>query len=245
MTSAGFSFDIALPVLNEEGRLRRGVEETIDFCAKNGIDARVTVADNGSTDATAQVASELMGRYKNVELVQVGRRGVGRALKKAWGRSDCMVVGYMDVDLPTDLKHLTEVVSILKGEDGDAVVTGSRLLKGSTVVNRALAREASSRIFNWLLRAALGVKFSDGMCGFKFLRKSTFEKLMASGVRSNEWFFNTEILVKAEWLGLKIIEIPVRWVDDRNSRVRLFETTFQYIREIIRLRKERTAIFSR
>ena len=127
MTTIG----IALPVLNEEARLSRGVLKTLEFCAAHGIAARITIADNGSTDGTARVAAELVRDHPNVEYLSVGQRGVGRALKRAWTQAATPVIGYMDVDLATDLAHLLQVRDLFESKPGDLVVTGSRLLPGS------------------------------------------------------------------------------------------------------------------
>lgn len=234
--------DIVLPVLNEEHRLTRGVVETVRYCREHAFSFRVTIADNGSTDRTRDVARELESLYPEVRYLSVGERGVGRALKKAWRESECSVVGYMDVDLATDLKHLDDVRAVFRSQRGDLLVSGSRLLPGSRVINRTITREISSRGFNLLLRWILGVKFSDGMCGFKFLRKSTFERLMRSGVRNDDWFFNTEIMVISEWLTVPVREIPVRWVDDRDSRVRVPDLARKYLREMARLRRHRKTV---
>lgn len=236
------TFDIVFPVLNEEHRLPRGVTETVRHCRAHALAFRVTIADNGSTDRTSSVARELESRYPEVRYLSVGERGVGRALKKAWTESDCSVVGYMDVDLATDLKHLEDVRAAFRSQPGDLLVSGSRLLPGSKVINRTVKREISSRGFNLLLRWILGVRFSDGMCGFKFLRKSTFDRLMKCGVQNDDWFFNTEIMVISEWLDVPVREIPVRWVDDQDSRVRVFDLAQKYLREINRLRRHRHAL---
>jgi len=152
------------------------------------------------------------------------------------------VVGYMDVDLATDLKHLDEVRGAFNSQSGDLLVSGSRLLPGSHVINRTLTREISSRGFNLLLGWTLGVRFSDGMCGFKFLRKPTFDRLLRFGVQNDEWFFNAEIMVISEWLGVPIREIPVRWIDDRDSRVRVPDLAKKYLHEMTRLRQRRKTI---
>lgn len=148
----------------------------------------------------------------------------------------------MDVDLATDLKHLEDVREAFRSQSGDLLVSGSRLLPGSQVINRTVKREISSRGFNLLLRWILGVRFSDGMCGFKFLRKSTFDRLMSSGVQNDDWFFNTEIMVISEWLAVPVREIPVLWVDDRDSRARVLDLARQYLREMTRLRRHRKAV---
>jgi len=242
------SIDIAIPVLNEEARLERGVFGTLEMLHQLPVKGhRVTIADNGSKDRTGEIGKQLSERIAEVSYVSVGERGVGRALKAAWGASDADVVGYMDVDLATDLRHLAEVVRLFSNHLGSevAVVNGSRRLPGSYVINRSLLRSITSHGFNWLLFNLLGVRFTDGMCGFKFLRRDIYDELSRQGLENDDWFFCTELLVKAEWAGFPIVEIPVTWTDDRNSRVRLFSTTRNYMKEILRLKSIRRRSLNR
>ncbi|MCB0620017.1 MAG: glycosyltransferase family 2 protein, partial [Saprospiraceae bacterium] len=100
----------------------------------------------------------------------------------------------------------------------------------SRVIGRTLKREISSRAFNRILRWYLQVGFSDGMCGFKFLKRSHFDALHAGGARNDGWFFSTELLVVAEWLELKLYELPVQWTDDTSSsRVQILPLAKRYL----------------
>ncbi len=232
--------DIAIPVLNEENRLKSGIEKLITFLKTENLlsQTQLSIADNGSTDRTEEHARELVNIYSNVRYLKVGQKGVGLALKKAWGDSTGHWVGYMDVDLAADIKHIKDVFRLLLDEQIE-VVTGSRLLAESEVVNRMLTREITSRGFNKILQSALGIHFTDGMCGFKFIKRSIFDLLMERGVHNDEWFFCTEFLVKAEWLGFNIHELPVHWTDDRDSKVELWKTIAKYLKEIRRLKLEK------
>lgn len=232
------TFDIAIPVLNEEKRLRAGVETLAQFLRSEGYDnrCRIVIADNGSTDKTLDIAATLKSEHPNVNFISVGKRGVGLALKTAWGQSQADVVGYMDVDLATDIVHFKQVVDAFEN-DHAAIVNGSRNLAGSRVTNRSLVRNLSSWGFNTILQLMLKVRISDGMCGFKFLRRDIYEKIAQVGVRNDGWFFCTEILCLAERLGFPIRELPVAWIDDRDSRVKLVSLSLYYLREINHLRQ--------
>lgn len=230
------SYDIVIPVLNEEKRLRRGVETISSFLAQNGFNnCRIIIADNGSSDDTAKIAIELCIEYPNTSYLSVGQRGVGLALKAAWGQSLADVVGYMDVDLATDLEHFKEVVALFE-KDGVDVVNGSRNLPSSCVSNRKTIRKITSRSFNILLRCILNTQITDGMCGFKFTRRDVYQNIAKYGIRNDGWFFCTEFLCMAEKLGFSIAEIPVRWHDDQDSRAHIMRLSAYYLREIIRLR---------
>ena len=99
---------------------------------------------------------------------------------------------------------------------------------------RGPKRELISRSYNLLLRLTLRGRFSDAQCGFKALRRDAAEKLLPL-VEDNEWFFDTELLVTAERLGLRIGEVPVDWVDDPDSRVDIVTTATDDLRGVWRM----------
>jgi glycosyltransferase involved in cell wall biosynthesis len=170
-----------------------------------------------------------------VKLVVIGQKGVGLALRTAWESSEADFIGYMDLDLATDISHLREVVEVFLGEKPD-VVSGSRLLTKSRVHNRTLRRSITSRAFNSLLGVVFKTSVSDGMCGFKFLKRDCLESIVKNGATSDGWFFATQLLLVAEMTGLKLKEIPVIWSDDRNSKVKVIHLSKEYILEILKLR---------
>ena len=211
-----------------------------NFLLENFPDSRqwrIIIADNGSSDTTPEIAAGLSKSYPEISLVRVPQKGVGLALKTSWGQSNAEIVGYMDLDLATDLPHFLEAYRAISVDNYDFVY-GTRLHPKSKVIGRTLKRELSSRVFNLLLKLVLGVGFSDGMCGFKFLRRSEYQKLYDQGARNNGWFFSTELLTIAEWLGMKIYELPVKWTDDAaSSKVRIIPLAKRYWSDMQALRK--------
>lgn len=226
------TFDVTIPVLNEEATLDRQVRILYDFLKKHFPDSdqwHIVIADNGSTDNTRHIAAALCDDLPEVRLVKVPEKGVGLALKTSWTASKADMVGYMDLDLATDLQHFIQAYYAIATEGFD-LVYGTRLHPKARVFGRSVKREITSRIFNLLLRTYLGTKFSDGMCGFKWLRREHVAPLMAAGAESNGWFFSTELLAIAEWKGLKMCELPVVWRDDTSSsRVNITRLAKQYI----------------
>jgi glycosyltransferase involved in cell wall biosynthesis len=226
------TFEITIPVLNEEPTLEKQVRILYDFLKKNWPTGennlwKIVIADNGSTDETPQIAEKLSRELPGVRLVRVPEKGVGLALKTSWSASKADIVGYMDLDLATDLRHFPEAIAAI--ENGADIVYGTRLHAQSEVVGRTLKREITSRAFNFLLKIYLKIRFSDGMCGFKWLRREHFETLQAAGAVSNGWFFSTELLTVAEWKNLKIHELPVVWTDDTTgSKVNIPRLARQY-----------------
>ena len=236
------TFDVTIPVLNEEETLAQQVSVLYAFLQKHFPTPgqwRIVIADNGSEDQTRPIAERLSQEYEEVYWVSVPRRGVGLALKTSWGQSQADIVGYMDLDLATDLPHFLEAYRAL-AEEGYDVVYGSRLHPRSQVINRPLKREIASRGFNFLLKTYLGVQFSDGMCGFKFLRRRVLSDLMQGGTQNDGWFFSTELLTVAEWQGLKLYELPVKWTDDiSSSKVQILPLAKRYVRSMRELKRLR------
>lgn len=231
------TYDIAIPVLNEQNRLRKGIETFIQFINANQINhCRIIIADNGSTDSTIQIADELSKQYPDiVRYISLNKRGVGLALKSAFNTSTADVVGYMDVDLATDLSHFVTVVELME-KNPNLIVNGSRNLSQSKVMNRKLIRSITSYGFNQCLKLFLNVHFTDGMCGFKFLSRNVYEHINQKGLHNDGWFFCTELLCIGEWLNYSIHEIPVHWEDDQDSRVKLVSLSKYYLQEIFKLR---------
>ena len=236
------TFDITIPVLNEEATLQQQVRKLHAFVVRHFPDTdqwQIVIADNGSTDQTEPLGKALEEEFSNVQFLKVPDRGVGLALKTSWSRSEAEIVGYMDLDLATGLDHFLEAYRAIADEDFD-IVYGTRLHPQAKVIGRTLKREISSRVFNQLLRTYLGVGFSDGMCGFKWLKREHYSALYERGAQNNGWFFSTELLTVSEWLGLKIKELPVVWTDDvSSSRVEILPLAKRYIRAMRELRLRR------
>jgi glycosyltransferase involved in cell wall biosynthesis len=111
---------------------------------------QVTIADNGSTDATWVIADRLARELPEVRAVHMELPGRGRALRATWSQSEAEVLAYMDVDLSTDLNALLPLVAPLLSGHSDLAI-GTRLARGSRVI-RGPKRELISRGYNLLLR---------------------------------------------------------------------------------------------
>lgn len=217
-----YVLDIVIPVFNEEHDLPGSVRRLHHFLATEvPYAARITVADNASTDGTLQVARALAEEMPDVGVMHLDAKGRGGALHAAWTASTADVVAYMDVDLSTDLTALMPLVAPLVSGHSDIAI-GSRLAASSRVV-RGPKREFVSRSYNLILRGVLGARFSDAQCGFKAVRADVARQLLPLVVDTG-WFFDTELLVIAERAGLRIHEVPVDWIDDPDSRVDVLRT---------------------
>lgn len=231
---------IAIPVLDEEKVLRATVTKirTVADERLPGHDVEIVIADNGSTDGTAVIADELRRTVPGVRVLRIEKRGKGLAVRSAWASASADVFVFMDADLATDLGALPALVASI-AEGGD-VAAGSRYHPGSTVVRTAL-RKALSHGYRVLLRALFGTGVADVPCGFKAVSSRVVREVMPS-VKDDGWFFDTELLMRAERRGFGIAEVPVTWREirpaGRRSKVRVVRLAADYVRKAVALRRE-------
>ncbi len=234
--AGGTVVELVVPVYNEAPILERQVRRL--HGALTGLlpfTWHITIADNGSSDGTGAVADRLAADLRDVTALGLAAKGRGRALRAAWMESRATVVAYTDVDLSTDVAALYPLLaSVLSGHADIAV--GSRLLPGSQTT-RGVKRELISRAYNRLLHLTLGTGFRDAQCGFKAVHAEVAHALVPE-VDDDGWFFDTELLVRAERHGLRVVELPVRWVDDPDSRVDILRTAQDDLRGVARLLRE-------
>jgi putative flippase GtrA len=225
--------EIVVPVYNEAAQLAQRVHTLRSYLDRSfPFSSLITIVDNGSDDGTGIIASQLAATTPGVCAVSLSRKGRGHALRSAWSTSNARVVAYMDVDLSTSLSALLPLVAPLLSGHGQ-VATGTRLARGSRVV-RGPKRELISRAYNLLLRLFLRTHVSDAQCGFKALDRQAAQLLLPL-IDDEEWFFDTELLVTAERLGMRVSEVPVDWVDDPDSRVKIVPTAMADLRGIWRM----------
>ncbi len=224
---------VVLPVYNEEKALRKGVEILTAFLTDyDRYNWKIVIADNNSKDSTGEIGRKLESENPLVNYLYIPRKGRGIALRTAWAQTDCDFVSYMDIDLSTGLDALIRALDLLKV--GADIVVGNRLAKDSDTT-RCLKREFISRSYNMVIKLALGTNFHDAHCGFKTGRREVVQKLLPY-IEDNEWFFDTEILFYAEKLGHRIEEIPVTWLEDPDTKAKIFKDAYDDLRGLFRLR---------
>jgi glycosyltransferase involved in cell wall biosynthesis len=230
------SVDLVIPVLNEEQALPGCIAQLREFLGSSLSEHqwRIVVADNGSTDGTLDIAKAAAEAHPGqVAYVHLDIRGRGRALRKAWLESDADVVSYMDVDLSTGLDAFPTMVNGIVN-DGYHVAFGSRLAKGARI-KRSPKREVISRTYNLIIRGMMRTRFKDAQCGFKALSRGAAQVLIPAIV-NNHWFFDTELLVIGEKRGFRMLEVPVSWDEDADTRVKIVPTVTEDLKGLARLR---------
>jgi glycosyltransferase involved in cell wall biosynthesis len=227
--------DLVIPCYNEEHVLAGSVERVLAWCDGHPEHTwRVVVANNASTDRTLEVARELEQRYPGRVVAQhIPVKGRGIALRITWLTSDADVMAYMDVDLSTDLDHIPELVDPIARGDVD-LNYGTRL-HALSQTERSLKREITSRGYVTILRLA-GLRVTDAQCGFKAISRDAARALLPL-VEDTQWFWDTELLWVAQANGYRTAEVPVRWDEDPDTRVRIIKTATDDLRGIWRLKR--------
>lgn len=227
--------DVVIPCLNEVKVIRDSVQKTLAcFDANPQYQWRVIIADNGSTDGTSELARQMETEDPRVKALVLAIRGRGLALKEAWTTSDSDIVSYMDADLSTDLAHLPKLIEMVASGSCEVAI-GTRLARGSNI-RRSLKREITSRGYVAMIRLTFPrLKITDAQCGFKALSRRAVNEIVPE-IENRMWFFDTELLILAHRKKLKIRELPVHWIEDPDTKVKIIKTATEDIRGLTRMR---------
>ncbi len=215
---SGPEISAIIPVFNDRASLEIAIPKSLEVLSRVANDFELIVAEDGSSDGSADFVRQYEGRDPRVHLLHSDERlGRGKALNRAIRESKGNIVCYYDVDLATDMQYLPELIDTIR--NGSDISTGSRLLPESDIV-RTEGREIASRGYNFLVRVVLGSRLFDHQCGFKAFKRERILPVLPQ-IRSNHWFWDTELLVRAQRQGYSVREFPVRWRAGKGTTVRM------------------------
>ena len=226
---------VVLPAYNEADTIEHTVEVTLstlaDFLPAGAFE--VIVAEDGCEDRTPEIADRMAAADDRVRHVHSDERlGRGGALERAFRESRGDVLVYFDTDLATDVQHLEELVESVR-TDGYDVATGSRRIPGSEQ-ERDPERGVASTGFNTLVRLFLRSPMHDHQCGFKAFDREALVALL-DDVEDDHWFWDTEVLVRAQRAGYDVREFSVEWEPKGDTKVDLVRDVFGMGSQILRL----------
>jgi uncharacterized protein (TIRG00374 family) len=225
---------VVLPAYNEEDTLRATVGVTLETLASFLPEGsfEVVIAEDGCEDRTPEIADELTDEYDTVGHVHSEKRlGRGGALEHAFREAGGETLVYFDTDLATDMRHLEELVESVRSGEYD-VATGSRWLPDSDA-DRPAKRGVPSLGYNRLVRLFLRSDVRDHQCGFKAFDREVLLELLAD-VEDDHWFWDTEVLVRAQRAGYRVREFPVDWTPRGDSKVDIVRDVFGMGSQILR-----------
>jgi glycosyltransferase involved in cell wall biosynthesis len=212
---SGIELSVVIPVYNDKKALEYAIPESLRVLSGVSDRFELIIAEDGSTDGSAEYV--LSYTDPRIRLLHSDdRQGRGVALNRACKEASGTIFCYYDVDLATSMEHFPALVNAIR--EGNDIATGSRLLPGSTI-DRSTSREVASRGYNLLVRLVLGSRLADHQCGFKAFNRERLLALLPA-VRAGHWFWDTEVLVRAQRAGYRVSEFPVRWQQGRGTTVR-------------------------
>jgi glycosyltransferase involved in cell wall biosynthesis len=211
-----FDLSIIIPAYNEAENIASTLQDIARQLNSRNLSFEVIVVDDGSNDATAQIAAAAPQLFKNFTLLKNSRnQGKGFTVQRGVFASRGALILFMDADNSTHISELTKLQKALN--TGADLAIGSRRLKASCIKTpQPLKRRLLGKIYIWLAKAILGVKASDYNCGFKLFKREAAIKLFGQITRK-DWSFDSELLYLAKKSGLKVTEVAVVWEDVRKT----------------------------
>jgi len=223
---------VVVPAHNEEAYLEAAVTGVVEGLRARGRRFEVVVAENGSTDATGDVADRLAAAHPEVRVLRSAVPDYGTALRAGFEAATGEMVVNFDVDL-VDLGFLDRSVAIMEGGDA-AVVVGSKRSEGAED-ERGLGRKVVTGVFAAVLHHGFGLRASDTH-GLKLLRRRPLVEVV-SACRFGADIFDTELVLRAERAGLAVLEIPVAVADQRPPRTPIVRRIPRTLLGLARLRR--------
>lgn len=205
------TLSIVIPVHNEAGYLPGALAELFEEIAEVPASITVLVAENGSTDGTAQAVRELMGRYPELALLELPTPDYGAAMREGFISTD----GEWVVNFDIDYFSADFLRSVLSVGDGADLVLASKRAEGADD-RRGTVRRFATWTFNQVLRFMLSSGVSDTH-GMKAIRRDVIDQI-AADVISTQDLFDTELVVRAERAGYRIVEVPAIVEEKRETK---------------------------
>jgi len=212
-----FKISIIIPAYNEENRLPRCLERVSRYCNEKKWDYEVLVAEDGSTDNTVKIVEDFASHDSRIKLLSFTERlGKGGAIKNAMFQATKDYVCFMDVDLSADVAELERLIPFVNHYE---IILGSRQLRGNLPpIEGPFYRKIFSRFYSKFFRFLFRMPIHDPQCGFKLFKTSIVSRLYKE-IHTTGFAFDSEVIVKAYWLGLRIKEVPIIWKYDPATKI--------------------------
>jgi glycosyltransferase involved in cell wall biosynthesis len=224
---------IVIPVYNEENRLPGSLRQILDFLRSQSYSSEIVIVENGSQDATFEIAQGVAKKHSEIRVCRNSVRGKGLAVQRgmleAYGQFRFMC----DVDLSMPIKEVNRFLPpILDNYD---IAIASREAPGAVRYNEPSYRHFVGRGFNTLIRLIALPGLEDTQCGFKCIRgeivKDLFKRQTLKG-----WSFDVEMLFVARHLNYHIVEVPIPWYFNSDSKIRVFRDSFHMGLDLVTIR---------
>lgn len=227
---------VVIPAFGEEARLPATLARICEYLAGRRLDAEIIVVDDGSPDATSDVAHAGLAGWPRYQLLRnEPNAGKGASVRRGMLAATGALALFSDADLSTPIEELERLEAAHAA--GADVAIGSRALRESNIeIHQPWLREASGRMFNLFIRLFVMGGLHDTQCGFKSFRHEVIAPVF-SRQTIERWGFDVEILYLARRLGYQIAEVPVTWRNDTASKVNAAADGFRMLGEALTARR--------
>ncbi len=225
---------VVIPAYNEEKRLPRTLSLVSTYLSARGYDYEIIVVDDGSSDTTCVVVEKFFNHDHRVKIIKnTTNQGKGYSVKVGMLEAKGTFRLFMDADGSTKIDEVEGMLEIIKNHN--SIVIGSRRVVGSEVKkDQPLVRIILGWIFRNIVNYLMPLNIIDTQNGFKLFTDEAAELLFKKQT-VNGWAFDVEILYLAKKHGLRIVEHPVGWTNDLESKVR-FSSMIKMLWDIIKIR---------
>ena len=236
------SISVVIPAFNESQRLPPYLTTIRAYCEEHFSDRHeVIVVDDGSTDGTAVETRQMTTDWPHLQLLQLAEnRGKGAAVRTGILAARGELLLFADADGATPIEEEKRLRAVI--HDGADIAIGSRLVDaGGVTRQRTWPRAVIGRAFAQVARSLLGLRVRDTQCGFKMFRRDPGRRLFEL-VTEERFLFDLELLMLAERLGHRVVEVPINWYDQPGSRMRMRREMGRILKGLWRLRRRRITL---
>ena len=225
---------IVIPAHNEESRLPDTLEQLIRFLGKQTFTSEIIVVENESQDRTYALAKEFADRHANLRVIQNDRRGKGLAIQRGVQDARGEYIFMCDADLSMPVEEISKFLPPqLQGVD---IAIGSREAPGAVRYNEPYYRHFTGRIFNTLIRLLVLPTLQDTQCGFKCMRADVARDIFPYQTLTG-WAFDVELLYIARRHGYRIVEIPIDWYFNADSKISVLRDSLRMFLDLLLIRR--------
>lgn len=225
---------IIIPAYNEENRLPNSLEQVFRFLEKQSYASEVIVVENGSSDKTLEVSQSFAKQHKNLHVIHNEQRGKGGAVLRGIREAHGEYVFICDADLSMPVEEISKFLPPLLTDYDIAI--GSREAPGAVRYNEPYYRHLTGRVFNMLIRLMVLPDLQDTQCGFKCMRAVVARDIFRFQTLTG-WAFDVELLYIARHHGYRILEVPIDWHFNADSKVRVLRDSWRMFVDLLVIRR--------
>ncbi len=228
---------VVIPAYNESERLPTTLLSVQNYFDQKNISREILVVDDGSQDRTTQTVLNMQNQITGLSVITNQKNsGKGYSVRRGMLAATGEIVLMMDSDQSSPIEELDKLLPPIRDNQCDIAI-GSRALKASKIEkHQPIYREPLGYIYNDIIQILLFKGIEDTQCGFKLFRRQVIEDIFSRANRVDGFAFDVEVLFVARKLGIRIAEIPIRWLNDPESKVKIIRHGSQMIIDLFRIR---------